>query len=947
MKKILSLALLLGASVVQAAPSLSADYPLVAGELGIAHTRYQLANGLTVILAPDHSDPLVHVDITYHVGSARESLGKSGFAHFFEHMMFQGSKHVAGTEHLRLISEAGGTLNGSTNRDRTNYYQTVPANQLEKVLWLEADRMGFLLDAVSQAKFEVQRATVKNERAQRVDNQPYGLVYEKLNEALYPREHPYSWQPIGYVEDLDRVDVGDLKQFFLRWYGPNNATLTIGGDFDRTATLALIEKYFGPIPRGPAVADPAPQPVRLSASRYVTLEDKVHLPLLYISYPTVALGAADEAPLDLLADVLGGSKSSRLYRALVDTGLALDVSASHHCEELACSFDIYAYANLQTQGGLSALRRALMQTVDAFATQPVTQAELDKAVNSARASTLWGLGSVAGKVSKLAAGHVLAGDANLVFKQLDAYARVTPSAVLDAYQQFIAQQPSVNLSVVPHGKTAWQAAAPNFNPAPRPAPAARSEPFIAPQAPRIVDNFDRAQVPPSQGAIKAPVPAIWRANLPLAQTGSEPITLLGHENHEIGAVSLLIALPGGLRAEQAGEEGLAELTATMLEQGTRQLDKAALSDKLREFGASIQFSAAQYSNLITVKALANKLPETLALVEQMWREPRFAASDFARVQTQTQQSLQQARQQPEWQARQAFEQLVYGASSRLGQPEAGTPEQVARFTLADVQRFYQKFYHPSGAKVVLVGDVQQAQARAQLAFLTRWQGEVPRLGDLPAAAPAAPGIYLIDKPNAPQSVIRFGRRALPFAATGDYFLNQLMNFNLGGNFNSRLNMKLREEKGYTYGISTRFSGNREVGVWQGRADVNSEATAAALGDIIRELRRYHASGPTATELRYLKSAVSQQDALAYETLSDKAGLLLQMVVYGLEPAFIAEQSRLIDSASRADLAARAKRWLDPRAQIFVVVGDKARLEKSLRQLNLPIHAFAFAAPSAP
>ncbi|MEM6514505.1 MAG: pitrilysin family protein, partial [Pseudomonadota bacterium] len=261
--------------------------PTTDGSIVIPYTKYELDNGLTVILHEDNSDPLVHVDITYHVGSGREEVGKSGFAHFFEHMMFQGSENVADEEHFKIVSESGGTLNGTTNSDRTNYFQTVPSNQLEKMLWLEADRMGYFLDAVTQEKFEVQRETVKNERGQRVDNRPYGQLWERVGEAMYPEGHPYSWSTIGYIEDLNRVGLNDLKKFFLRWYGPNNATLTIGGKFETAQTLEWVKKYFGSIPRGPEVDKPVPTPVVLESSRYLSMEDNVALPLMYMAIPTV------------------------------------------------------------------------------------------------------------------------------------------------------------------------------------------------------------------------------------------------------------------------------------------------------------------------------------------------------------------------------------------------------------------------------------------------------------------------------------------------------------------------------------------------------------------------------------------------------------------------------------------------------------------------------------
>jgi zinc protease len=308
-------------------------------ELVIPYEKYVLPNGLTVLIHEDHSDPVVHVDVTYHVGSAREEIGKSGFAHFFEHMMFQGSDNVGDEQHFKIITEAGGTLNGTTNRDRTNYFETVPSNQLEKMLWLEADRMGFLLDAVTQQKFEVQRATVKNERGQNYDNRPYGLVQETISRNIFPYGHPYSWLTIGYVEDLNRVDVKDLKNFFLRWYGPNNAVVTVGGDLNTKDALALVNKYFGSIPRGPEVNRTIlPAPV-LESDRYVSMvDDYAKIPMLYMSMPTVPFYSADEAALDCFADIFGGSNTSILYQRLVKTQKATRAFCFNTFQEVSIFF---------------------------------------------------------------------------------------------------------------------------------------------------------------------------------------------------------------------------------------------------------------------------------------------------------------------------------------------------------------------------------------------------------------------------------------------------------------------------------------------------------------------------------------------------------------------------------------------------------------------------------
>ena len=375
----------------------------VPGEVGqrneiiIPYEKYVLPNGLILIIHEDHSDPVVHVDVTYHVGSAREEIGKSGFAHFYEHMMFQGSDHVKDEQHFKIVTEAGGTLNGSTNRDRTNYFETVPSNQLEKMLWLEADRMGFLLDAVTQQKFEIQRATVKNERGQNYDNRPYGLVFENASKNLYPYGHPYSWLTIGYVEELNRVNVNDLKNFFLRWYGSNNATLTVGGDVKPAEVVRLVEKYFGSIPRGPEANKVVVPAAIVDRDRYASYTDNyAKLPLLAIVYPTVPNYHKDMAALQCLAQVLGQGKNSMLYQQLVKKQLALQANASSQLSELAGEF----FFQLVPMPGksLAQMDTLFRASLDSFEKRGVTDDDIAKFNGSMEAQQINGLQSVAGKV---------------------------------------------------------------------------------------------------------------------------------------------------------------------------------------------------------------------------------------------------------------------------------------------------------------------------------------------------------------------------------------------------------------------------------------------------------------------------------------------------------------------------------------------------------------------
>ncbi|ENC6730387.1 insulinase family protein [Vibrio navarrensis] len=900
------------------------------GKVKIPYEKYRLANGLTVILSPDHSDPLVHVDVTYHVGSAREEVGKSGFAHFFEHMMFQGSENVGDQQHFKIITEAGGSLNGTTNRDRTNYFETVPANQLEKMLWLESDRMGFLLDAVSQRKFEIQRDTVKNERAQRYDNRPYGLIWERMAEAMYPEGHPYSWQTIGYVEDLDRVDVNDLKAFFLRWYGPNNAVITIGGDIDTEQTLQWVNKYFGSIPRGPEVENAPKQPATLAENRFITLEDRIRQPMVMIGWPTTYNGEEHQASLDALASLLGSGNNSLLYQNLIKTQKAVDAGAFQDCAELSCTFYVYAMGDSGEKGDLSKLYQELMQTLAQFEQKGADQSRLEQITGKAEADAVFALQSVSGKVSQLAANETFFGQPDRIEYQLDQLRAVTPESVNQAYQDFIAGKNKVTLSVVPKGRTDLAVQQANFVTPARTLPEYQKISDDQLVYRKAQDDFDRSVMPPVGEPVKAQMPELYKLHF---DNGSE---LLGAVSDETPTVLMQFKFPAGSRVEAKGQEGLAKLTAAMLHEGTSKRSAEQIQAELDKLGSTISVSAERYTTNVTLSALEKNLPATLQILQEMVQSPAFKEEDFARAQKQMIEGAVYQQQQPSWMASQATRQVVFG-DTLFARSSDGTLASLQALTLDDVKAFYQSHYTPQSAQIVVVGDLSKRDVSKQLAFWKAWKDDAaPLYRPQVVKAQTEPKIYLVDKPGAPQSVIRMVRLGLPYDATGEMFLAQLANFNLAGNFNSRLNQNLREDKGYTYGAQGYFSGNLETGVVVFDAQVRADATVAALMEMENELSEFSLSGMSDEELAFMRQAVGQQDALKYETPGQKAGLIGNILAYSLDEDYLQQRNALVEQVSKQTLNELSAKWFDPSQYQMIVVGDAKTLRPQLEKLNKEI-----------
>ena len=900
-------------------------------DINIPYKKYKLDNGLTVIVHEDHSDPLVHVDVTYHVGSAREELGKSGFAHFFEHMMFQGSENVADEEHFKIISEAGGTLNGTTNSDRTNYFETVPVNQLEKMLWLESDRMGFLLDAVTQEKFEVQRETVKNERGQRVDNRPYGRLGERMAQAMYPDGHPYSWPVIGFMDDLNRVNVNDLKAFFLKWYGPNNATLTIGGDINANEILPLVTKYFAPIPKGPEIPKVEKKAVTLNADRYISMEDKVHLPLLAMSFPTTHARSEDEAPLDILVEILGGGNNSLLYKNLVKTQLAVQASANHPCQELSCSISIYALPNPTSGKTLADMEKIVRDSFTEFEKRGVTQDDLDKVKAKIESGAIFGLQSVSGKVSQLAASETFTGNPNSTKAEIARYNSVTKADVMRVFNQYIKGKFAVIMSVVPEGQAQLIAAPDNFTPKKHDfgGPSTTSADDLV--ARRAVDTFDRSVQPVAGANPAVDVPALWQTKT------DNGIKILGTQSSETPTTAVFIKIPGGFYNEQTSKVGLSSMTASLMSESTQNYTTEEMSNALEKLGSQVSIYADKTHTNVYVSTLTKNLDATLKLVEEKLFRPAFNADDFERNKKQIIQNIQHSMKDAGYLASNTYSKLLYG-DNIAALPSSGTLNSIEAITLDDVETFYKANFKPQGAQVIIVSDLSEADVEPKVkSALANWQGKGQSF-DVDFTEPNVQTnvIYLVDKPGAPQSEIRIGKRDMVEDITGEFFKANLMNFALGGTFNSRINLNLREDKGYTYGARSRFWGDKTSGGFTASAAVRADSTAASITEFTNELNNYAQNGVTDEELMFMRKAINQKDALKYETPNAKLGFLAQILEFDLEPNFVKERNKIVSTISKEEINALAKKHLNAKDMIYLVVGDAKTLRPELEKLGMKV-----------
>lgn len=903
-------------------------------EMIIPFEKYVLPNGLTVILHEDKSDPVVHVDVTYHVGSAREELGKSGFAHFFEHMMFQGSDNVADEQHFKIITEAGGTLNGTTNRDRTNYFETVPSNQLEKMLWLEADRMGFLLDAVTQEKFEIQRATVKNERGQRYDNQPYGLMSEVASKNLYPHGHPYSWLTIGYIEDLNRVNVNDLKNFFLRWYGPNNAVLTIGGNIDKKQTLDWVTKYFGSIPAGAAVT-PAQFPIPvLNKDRFVTMEDNyAKVNKLRIIYPTPARFSKEEAYLDLIAQVLGQGKSSILYKNLVKAGLASNISVYNYAAELAGEFtiDVTPFPGKS----LTEIYRVVQSSIEELNQRGIKQDDIKMFVNSMESQMIYGLESVSGKVSTLAAYYTFTNDANYITKEMAQYKNVDPKTTMSVFNQYIHGKNSLVLSVITKNDPNNEVKPGNYTVDESKGYLDINYGYDGLKYVKAQDKFDRNKMPKEGTAPVITIPNFYTGKV------AESFNLIGSHTNEIPVVNTIIKLKGGSYTDPKGKAGQASLFASMMSEDTKNYTAEQFSDELEKLGSSISINAGGEDITIQVRSLHKNLDATLKLLQERLFNSVFNQDDFDRNKKRMIENIKNANNRPAYVASVVYEKLQYDVNSPLGtNPTEATLNNI---TLQDITNLYKNAFSRNDASIIVVGDIKEAAVKQKFDFLKQMNNTPVNLPSKEVISKAnkldTKGIvYIVDIPNAAQTEFRLGKvTGTTYDYNGNYYVSTITNYPLGGAFNSRLNIYLREEKGWTYGARSNYNASKYTGSFNFSGGIKAEPTDSALADVLRIINEYRNNGITAEELSFTKSALTNSEALKYETGFQKAGFLSLMQTYSLPAGFKEQQQTLLNKLTTSDINGKSKVLIPSTDEyIILVVGDKAKIASGIEAKGFKI-----------
>ena len=873
-----------------------------AADATIPFTRHVLDNGLTLLVHEDHKAPIVAVNVWYHVGSKNEKPGKTGFAHLFEHLMFNGSENVD-TDYFQVLEPLGATdLNGTTSEDRTNYFQNVPTSALDLALWMESDRMGHLLGAIDQAKLDEQRGVVQNEKRQG-ENQPYGRVWLEISENTYPEGHPYSWSVIGSMEDLEAASLEDVHEWFRTYYGPNNAVLVVAGDIDAKTAIEKVETYFGAIPPGPPITKHETWIAKRTGEHRQVMQDRVPQARVYMVWNVPEWSSEDAALLDLASDVLSTGKTSRLYKRLVyDDQIATAASAFLDAREIGSQFVVIGTARPDVQ--IADVERALREELDRFLEEGPTAEEMRRVKTQYRAGFLRGVervGGFGGKSDRLAQGEVFAGDPAFYRTQLRRVEDATAAEVRDAARRWL----SDGLFVL------------------------EVRPF--PELMASGQDADRSDLPRVGEAPVPDFPEIRRATL------SNGLEVVLAERHDLPLVDLELLVDAGYAADPADRPGLASMTMDVMDEGTTSRSSLEISEELALLGARLGTGANLDLATVSLSALKTNLERSLDLFVDVVRNPSFPEEDFERLRRQRLARIQQEKVQPTGMALRTLPPLLYGEGHAYAQPltGSGTEASVRAMTLADLRRYHESWFHPNNATLVVAGDVTLDELVPKLESAFRgWRSADPPAKNLARVAPPAGArVYLMDRPGAQQSMILAGQ-LIPPTANPDEVAFETMNTVLGGAFISRINLNLREDKHWSYGASSfawDAAGQRPFVVF---APVQSDRTAEAMTEIRSELAAIRGPRPvTPEELAKAIDNLTLSLPGSWETIGAVGGSLARLERFGLADDWFDSYAGKVRSVTVEEATRVAREFLDPDRLVWVVVGDVATIEAPVRALG--------------
>jgi len=896
-------AVLTGLLLLPATPPLPAQGTPPAKVVEIPFQRFVLPNGLTLIVHEDRKAPIVAVNVWYHVGSKNELSGRTGFAHLFEHLMFNGTENYD-KDFFGPMEQAGATdMNGTTNEDRTNYFENIPTNALDLALWMESDRMGHLTGAISQAKLDEQRGVVQNEKRQG-ENEPYGKVWDFLTPKLYPANHPYAWTTIGSMEDLDAAKLDDVKDWFRTYYGAANAVVVIAGDIDARTARQKVEHYFGDIPAGPPVARQDAWVAKRTGTQRGILQDRVPQGRIYKVWNVPGWGTADAEYLDLVGDVLTQGKSSRLYKRLVyDDQIATDVSAYVDLREIGGLFVVEATARPGVE--LPQVEKAVDQELGRLLAGGPTPAELRRVKTQSRAGFIRGverIGGFGGKSDVLAQGEVFAGRPDYYKVRLTRIEQATAAQLSRAARQWLSDG-VYTLEVHPYAEFQTATA-----------------------------KADRSKLPSAGTPPDSKFPELERAEL------SNGLKLVLARRPSIPQVRFDLLLDAGYAADLSGIPGVASLTLAMMDEGTAKRNALQISDELAQLGANLITGSKLDVSSVSLEALKENLDPSLEIYADVVLHPSFPRADFERLKKQRLAQIQQEKADPIGLALRVFPGLVYGPGHAYSNPwtGSGTEESTARIRREDLARFHQGWFKPNHATMVVVGATTMSEIKPKLERLfTGWEaGPVPSKSIATVPQQQRPTVYLMDRPGSLQSVIIAGHVAPPKANPQEVTI-QTLNTVLGGDFGSRVNMNLREDKHWSYGAFTFFRDARGQRPFVAYSPVQTDKTKEAIIELSKELRGIVKDRPIEpAELSRAQASLTLTLPGSWETMGALAGAIGEIVSFGLDDRYYDTFADKVRAETIQSLTQVAGEVIHPDQLVWVIVGDRSKIEPGIRELKL-------------